>query len=58
MQAEYRDEDWGACTLVDRKDGKKQWARNGMPLYFTKLDGKKGDTNGDGVDGEREVTRP
>lgn len=58
MQAEYWDEDWGAFRLVDRKDGKKQWAKDGMPLYFSKLDGKKGDTNGDGVGGEWEVTRP
>ena len=24
----------GAYSLVDRKDGKKQWAKDGMPLYF------------------------
>lgn len=56
--AEYWDEGGGAFTIVDRKDGKKQWAKDGKPLYFSKLDGKKGDTNGDGADGEWEVARP
>ncbi|MGH6810277.1 MAG: COG4315 family predicted lipoprotein, partial [Ensifer adhaerens] len=24
----------GAFTIVERKDGAKQWAKDGMPLYF------------------------
>jgi predicted lipoprotein with Yx(FWY)xxD motif len=36
-------------TLVDRKDGSKQWAYKGMPLYLWAKDTKPGDTTGDGV---------
>jgi len=59
--AEYWDEPdkpGGTFTIVDRKDGKKQWAKNGMPLYFAAFDEKKGDTNGDGVDDVWKVARP
>ena len=36
-------------TLVDRTDGTKQWAYDGMPMYFFKTDVKVGDKTGDGV---------
>ena len=39
----------GKLTLVDRKDGTKQVAYNGMPLYYYIADKKAGDTNGQEV---------
>ena len=48
----------GAYTLVERKDGKKQWAKDGMPLYFFVKDKKMGDITGDGVKGEWDVAKP
>ncbi len=38
-------------TTVSRKDGSKQYAKDGMPLYYYKDDVKAGDTTGDGVNG-------
>ncbi len=38
-------------SLVERKDGTKQWAYKGQPLYTWIGDKKKGDTTGDGVGG-------
>ena len=40
--------DW---TLVERTDGKIQWAYDGKPLYFYKDDKAKGDKTGDGKGG-------
>lgn len=49
----------GAYTLVERKDGKKQWAKDGMPLYFFIKDKKMGDMTGDGMKkGEWNVAKP
>ena len=48
----------GDYTLVDRKDGKKQWALKGMPLYFFVKDAKKGDATGDGVGKVWDAARP
>ena len=48
----------GDFTIVERKDGTKQWAKNGMPLYFWIKDGKKGDTTGEGVNDVWHVARP
>lgn len=48
----------GDYTLVERKDGAKQWALKGMPLYFWVKDGKKGDATGDGVGGVWDAARP
>lgn len=48
----------GAYTIVERKDGSKQWAKNGMPLYFFVKDKKMGDITGDGVKGEWDVAKP
>jgi predicted lipoprotein with Yx(FWY)xxD motif len=36
-------------TLVERTDGTKMWAYDGMPLYFWVKDTKPGDTTGDMV---------
>ena len=48
----------GAYSIVDRKDGMKQWAKNGMPLYFFVKDTKAGDVAGDGVKGVWNAARP
>lgn len=38
-------------TTIERKDGAKQWAKDGKPLYFWVGDTEPGETNGDGVGG-------
>jgi predicted lipoprotein with Yx(FWY)xxD motif len=48
----------GDFTLVERKDGAKQWAKDGKPLYFWIKDTKEGDTTGDGVGGKWDIARP
>ncbi|OOG73516.1 hypothetical protein B0E45_07530 [Sinorhizobium sp. A49] len=48
----------GAFTIVERKDGAKQWAKDGMPLYFWIKDKKMGDATGDGVKGVWDVVKP
>lgn len=48
----------GAYSLVTRKDSAKQWAKDGMPLYFWVKDMKAGDTTGDGVNGVWDVVKP
>lgn len=51
-------EDMPGLSTIDRKDGKKQWAKDGMPLYFWVGDAEPGETNGDGVGGVWHVARP
>jgi len=41
----------GDFTIVERTDGTKMWAYDGMPLYLWVKDTKPGDTTGDGVGG-------
>ena len=48
----------GGYSVIKRKDGSMQWAKNGMPLYFWVKDAKEGDTTGDGVKGVWHVARP
>lgn len=48
----------GAYSIVTRKDGAKQWAKDGMPLYYWVKDTKEGDTTGDGVNGVWDVAKP
>lgn len=48
----------GAYSLVTRKDGAKQWAKDGKPLYFWIKDMKEGDATGDGVKGVWDAARP
>jgi predicted lipoprotein with Yx(FWY)xxD motif len=48
----------GPYSVIERKDGTYQWAKNGMPLYFWIKDAKKGDTTGDGVNGVWDIARP
>jgi predicted lipoprotein with Yx(FWY)xxD motif len=38
----------GEWTIIERTDGKKQWAYEGKPLYFWKDDKKPGDMTGEG----------
>jgi predicted lipoprotein with Yx(FWY)xxD motif len=48
----------GAYSLVERKDGTKQWAKDGMPLYYWVKDTKSGDITGDGVGGVWDLAKP
>lgn len=48
----------GAYSIITRKDGKKQWAKDGMPLYFFVKDAKAGDVAGDGFKGVWDAARP
>lgn len=48
----------GSYSLVPRKDGAKQWAKDGMPLYYWIKDKKQGDATGDGVNGVWDVAKP
>lgn len=41
----------GDFSLTDRKDGSKQWAYKGKPLYLWVKDTKPGEMTGDGVKG-------
>ncbi|MET3661017.1 COG4315 family predicted lipoprotein [Aquamicrobium ahrensii] len=44
-------------TLVTRKDGSRQWAHNGKPLYLWQADKAPGDVTGDGVGGVWHVVK-
>ena len=48
----------GQFTTIDRKDGSKQWAYNGQPLYLWVGDEAPGDMTGDGIGGEWHIARP
>jgi predicted lipoprotein with Yx(FWY)xxD motif len=48
----------GAYTIVTRKDGSLQWAKDGMPLYYWVKDTKSGDVTGDGFKGVWDAARP
>ncbi len=57
----YADEaatDGGAFTIIDRDDGTRQWALNGLPLYFYAPDQAPGETRGEGAGGVWYVARP
>ena len=41
----------GDWTIIERTDGKKQWAYEGKPLYLYHDDKKAGDVMGDGEGG-------
>lgn len=38
-------------SIIDRRDGTRQWAKDGAPLYFWSGDKAPGDTNGDEIGG-------
>lgn len=44
-------------SVVQRRDGTSQWAKDGKPLYFWQGDRAPGDTTGDGVGGVWHVAR-
>ncbi len=48
----------GDFSLVMRKDGTRQWAYRGRPLYTWFKDRRPGDATGDGVKGVWHVARP
>ncbi len=50
--------DGGAFTVVDRDDGTRQWALNGLPLYFYAPDQAPGETRGEGAGDVWYVARP
>jgi len=47
----------GALGIIERRDGTRQWALNGKPLYFWVGDSARGDATGDGVGGVWDVVR-
>lgn len=44
-------------SLIKRKNGTEQWAKDGMPLYFYSKDTKKGQTSGNGFKGVWHVAK-
>ena len=48
----------GDYTVINRDDGKKQWAFKGKPLYFWVKDQKPGDRTGDGFKNVWHVAKP
>jgi predicted lipoprotein with Yx(FWY)xxD motif len=48
----------GDYSIVNRDDGKKQWAFKGKPLYFWIKDQKAGDRTGDGFNNLWRVAKP
>jgi len=48
----------GDYSIVNRDDGKKQWAFRGKPLYYWVKDQKPGERSGDGFNKVWRVARP
>ncbi|MEM9209220.1 MAG: hypothetical protein AAGA61_08230, partial [Pseudomonadota bacterium] len=48
----------GPFTLIERDDDTRQWALNGLPLYFFAPDPAPGATDGEGAGGVWYVARP
>ncbi|HTU70829.1 MAG TPA: hypothetical protein VMF11_10980 [Candidatus Baltobacteraceae bacterium] len=48
----------GKFSIITRKDGTKQWAYNGMPLYLFSKDTAPGQQKGNGIKGVWKVARP
>lgn len=44
-------------SIIERRDGTKQYAMGGKPLYFWAGDSAKGDVTGDGVGGVWDAVR-
>ena len=44
-------------TLIERDDGRPQWAYKGQPIYYY-VDDEVGKKLGDGIDGEWHVLEP
>jgi predicted lipoprotein with Yx(FWY)xxD motif len=49
---------FGDWSIVTRKDGAKQWAYKGKPLYTWEKDKAPGDVTGDGVNNTWKVAVP
>jgi predicted lipoprotein with Yx(FWY)xxD motif len=58
LMAAETDRPSGDFTVMNRDDGKKQWAFKGKPLYFWFKDSKPGDKTGDGFNKVWQVARP
>ena len=58
LMAAETDRPSGDFTVMNRDDGKKQWAFKGKPLYFWSKDSKPGDKTGDGFNKVWQVARP
>jgi predicted lipoprotein with Yx(FWY)xxD motif len=58
LMASTSDKADGAYTIIERKGGEMQWAKDGKPLYFWSKDTKPGETTGNGVKGVWDVARP
>ncbi len=48
----------GPFTIIDRDDGSRQWALDGLPLYFFAPDQAPGETNGEAAGRVWYVARP
>jgi len=48
----------GEYSIVNRDDGKKQWAFKGKPLYYWAKDQKPGDKTGEGFNNVWHTARP
>ncbi len=48
----------GDYSIVNRDDGRKQWAFRGKPLYYWVKDQKPGERSGDGFNKVWRVARP
>ena len=48
----------GDYSIVNRDDGKKQWAFKGKPLYYWAKDMKAGDKTGDGFNNVWRTAKP
>ena len=49
---------FGDYSIITRDDGAKQWALNGLPLYFYTGDKQAGDINGEGLGSVWYLARP
>jgi predicted lipoprotein with Yx(FWY)xxD motif len=58
LMAAETDQPAGDFSVMNRDDGKKQWAFKGKPLYFWSKDSKPGDKTGDGFNKVWQVARP
>lgn len=48
----------GDYSILQRDDGKLQWAYKGQPLYYWAKDKKPGDKTGDGVNNVWHIVKP
>ncbi|MEP6969262.1 MAG: hypothetical protein ABJA49_02395 [Betaproteobacteria bacterium] len=58
LMASDMDKASGDYSVIQRDDGKKQWALKGKPLYYWIKDSKAGDKTGDGVQNVWHIVKP